>query len=100
MLVFQKLENSTPTNHYSCCLNVTDAGLFTVTKHCSKLKEVNIDDSQFTPEILNLLAEKDIKLSRVWSVPSGQHVSHKTDSAHAGGLLDCFDGVILGMGSE
>ena len=76
---------------------MTDAGLFTVTKHCSKLKEVNIDDSQFTPEILNLLGEKNIKLSRVWSVPSGQHFSSKTDSSYAGGLPDCFDGVILGM---
>ena len=80
---------------------MTDAGLFTVTKHCSNLKEVNIDDSQFTPEILNLLGEKNIKLSRVWSVPPAHHFSvnswGKSDSSSAGSLPDCFDGVILGM---
>ena len=75
---------------------MTDAGLYTVTKHCSNLKEVNIDDSQFTPEILNLLGEKNIKLSRVWSVPPGHHFS-KSDSSSAGSLPDGFDGVILGM---
>ena len=56
----------------SYCSGVTDAGLFTVTKHCSKLKEVDIEESQFTPEILNMkfckiviIDEKIVKMIKV-----------------------------------
>jgi len=47
----------------SSCLSVTDAGLFTVTKHCTNLMQVDIEESHFTPEILNLLEEKKIRIN-------------------------------------
>ena len=47
----------------SSCLSVTDAGLFTVTKHCTNLMQVDIEEAHFTPEILNLLEEKKIRIN-------------------------------------
>ena len=81
---------------------MTDAGLFTVTKHCTKLKEVDIEDSQFTPEILNLLGEKNIRLNRLWSPPPGSNftnTSRRSTNSLPGQSAgdDCFDGVVLGM---
>lgn len=88
----------------SCCSSVTDAGLFTVTKHCSKLRQVDIEESQFTPEILNLLEEKNIRFNQVRSSGAGANLCNNSWRNPPTNLAkttsekeDCFDGIVLGM---
>ena len=84
---------------------MTDAGLFTVTKHCSKLRQVDIEESQFTPEILNLLEEKNIRFNQVRSSGVGANLcnnSWRRPPINRGQTPnkekeDCFDGIVLGM---
>lgn len=44
------------------CPQITNAGLFTIVKHCSKLKEVVIGKKQFTDDILQFLKQKNINI--------------------------------------
>merc|ERR1719348_1274559 len=46
----------------SNCPLITNAGVFTIAKHCPKLKEIVIEKQQFNSAILQNLENKNIKI--------------------------------------
>jgi len=81
----------------SCCLKISNAGLFTVAKYCKKLENVDIGKVQFPTYLLSYLQDKNISIKKsnfyTRSSPTLRKSAGPSDD-------DLIEEIVLGMDFE
>ena len=92
----------------SFCSRISNAGVVTVLKHCSKLKTLEIGDEQFKEDFIAFLHQKQINILFKKTEKRPESTSMQPSSSSSGSLPSSssssslvspshFDGIVLGM---
>ena len=85
---------------------ISNAGLFTVVKHCTSLRHLTVDKKQFSEEIIHHLEQKDIRLHHA-NIECLNNINDFTtrivskarsvDDESSNSQPSIYDGVMFGM---